>query len=105
MLQSSASFLIARKARRVCWEVVRYFISGVERLVAELHPELLPRVSIILKDIYECDLVPEEVFLAWAEKPSKKYVEKTKSKQVREKADPFISWLRDASEEESDDDE
>jgi translation initiation factor 5 len=47
-------------------------LGGVERLVAEIHPELLPRVALILKAIYECDLAPEEVFLAWAEKPSKK---------------------------------
>lgn len=79
-------------------------LGSIERLVAELHPQLLPRVALILKEIYEADLIEESVFLAWAEKPSKKYVSKEKSKAVREKAELFIAWLRDA-EEESEDDE
>lgn len=30
--------------------------------------QLLPRVPIILKDLYDADLLEEDVILAWAEK-------------------------------------
>ena len=67
------------------------------------HPSLLPKTSLILKELYDQDLIEEEIFLAWGDKPSKKYVDKRVSKQIREKAQPFLNWLEDASEEESDD--
>jgi translation initiation factor 5 len=77
-------------------------LGGIERLVIVSYPALLPSVSLILKALYDCDLVEEEVFLAWDEKASKKYVDKKDAKKVREKAAPFITWLRDADEEEDD---
>lgn len=77
-------------------------LGGIERLVTELYPQLLPKVALIFKDIYAADMVSEEVFLSWAEKPSKKYVERSKSKMVHEKASPFINWLREADEESED---
>ena len=55
----------------------------------------------ILKFIYDADLIEEEVFLVWGEKVSKKYVEKAVSKEIRSKAEPFLNWLRDAESEES----
>lgn len=73
-------------------------LGGIERLVIVSYPALLPSVSLILKALYDCDLVEEEVFLAWYEKASKKYVDKKDAKKVREKAAPFITWLRDAEE-------
>jgi len=30
--------------------------------------QLLPRVAVILKDLYDADLLEEDVILAWAEK-------------------------------------
>jgi translation initiation factor 5 len=71
-------------------------IGGIERLVALSYPELLPGVSLIFKDLYFNDLVEEEVFLGWAEKISKKYVDKKYGKLIREKAEPFITWLKEA---------
>lgn len=78
-------------------------LGGIERLVVVSFPQLLPAVSLILKALYDHDLVDEEVFLAWDEKASKKYVDKKEAKKVREKAAPFINWLREAEEEEEDD--
>jgi translation initiation factor 5 len=75
-------------------------IGGIERLVAITHPELLGGVSLIFKDLYFNDLVEEEVFLAWSEKVSKRYVEKKYAKMIREKAEPFVTWLKEAEEEE-----
>lgn len=78
-------------------------LGGIERLVIVSYPKLLPAVSLILKALYDNDLVSEEVFLAWDDKASKKYVDKKDAKLVREKAAPFTKWLREA--EEDDDDE
>ena len=74
-------------------------IGGMERLAGVIHRSLLPRVSLIFKDLYFNDLVEEEVFLAWAEKLSKRYVEKKVAKELKEMASPFIQWLETAEEE------
>jgi translation initiation factor 5 len=74
-------------------------LGGIERLVCVSHPSLLPVVALIFKDLYFADLVDEEVFLAWNEKISKKYVDKKFGKQIRENATPFMNWLKEAEEE------
>jgi translation initiation factor 5 len=78
-------------------------LGGIERLVIVSFPSLLSSVSLILKALYDCDLVEEEIFLTWDEKASKKYVDKKDAKKVREKAAPFITWLREAEEDEEED--
>ena len=77
-------------------------LGGIERLVGVNFPELLPKIALILKALYDHELVEEEVFLAWAEKASKKYVDKKTSKEIRAKAEPFLNWLREAEEDDSD---
>ncbi|KAI9298492.1 eukaryotic translation initiation factor 5 [Neoconidiobolus thromboides FSU 785] len=68
-------------------------LGGIERLVGITFPNLMAKVPVILKLIYDFDLVEEEIFLKWGEKPSKKYVDKKISKTIKEKAQPFLSWL------------
>lgn len=81
-------------------------LGGFERLVGEIFPaELMAKVPVLLKAFYDEDIVDEEVILAWGEKPSKKYVEKSVSKEVRAKAKPFLDWLKTADEEESEEDD
>jgi translation initiation factor 5 len=81
-------------------------LGGIERTVAHVYPSLLPKTPAILKYVYDQDIVDESVFIKWGDRPSKKYVEKEKSKLVREKAAPFLNWLKEAEEEEdSDEDE
>jgi translation initiation factor 5 len=54
-------------------------LGGIERLVGELYPEqLLAKVPVVLKAVYDLDLVDEEVVLAWGEKASSKYVKKVR---------------------------
>jgi len=77
----------------------KYLLGGFECLVKLHKAQLLPRVPIILKDLYDSDLVDEDVILAWAEKVSKKYVSKELAKEIHSKADPFIKWLKEAEEE------
>jgi translation initiation factor 5 len=66
---------------------------------------MLEKVVKILQLYYHHDLISEEVVTKWGTKASKKYVDLAISKKVRKAAEPFITWLAEAEEEESDDDE
>uniref|UniRef100_A0A8C1K3W2 Eukaryotic translation initiation factor 5 n=2 Tax=Cyprinus carpio TaxID=7962 RepID=A0A8C1K3W2_CYPCA len=77
----------------------KYLLGGFECLVKLYQTQLLPRVPIILKDLYDADLLEEDVILAWAEKVSKKYVSKELAKEIHAKAEPFVKWLKEAEEE------
>ncbi|XP_039248292.2 eukaryotic translation initiation factor 5-like [Styela clava] len=80
-------------------------MGAVEKMI-ELHQDvLLPKVMHILKELYDLDIVDEEVMLEWGEKPSKKYVTKELSRAIHEKAAPFIKWLKEAEEESSDEED
>ncbi|OJD36046.1 eukaryotic translation initiation factor 5 [Diplodia corticola] len=82
------------------------FLGGVERFIGNDKPTLIPQVSAILMNVYQNDLVSEEVLKAWGSKASKKYVDLATSKKVRKSATQFLEWLENAesdeSEEESD---
>ncbi|KND01426.1 translation initiation factor eIF5 [Spizellomyces punctatus DAOM BR117] len=80
-------------------------LGGIERLVGVSYKDLLPKMPVILKALYDEDLVDEEVFLSWGEKASKKFVDRKISKEIREKSEPFLAWLREADEEESEEEE
>lgn len=75
------------------------FLGGIERLVGVTYPSLLPKIAHILKCVYDLEIVEEEVLISWGDKPSKRYVSKETSKDIREKAFPFLNWLRNAEEE------
>ncbi|GAA6030683.1 hypothetical protein JCM8097_006271 [Rhodosporidiobolus ruineniae] len=81
-------------------------LGGLERLVGEEYPELLPQTPKLLLALYNADLFDDELLVHWGEHVSKKYVSKDVSKKVRKAAQPFIDWVKTAeseSEEESDD--
>ncbi|KAI4888319.1 hypothetical protein NFI96_017625, partial [Prochilodus magdalenae] len=77
----------------------KYLMGGFECVVKLHQAQLLSRVPIILKDLYDADLLEEEVILTWAEKVSKKYVSKELAKEIHAKAAPFVKWLKEAEEE------
>ncbi|XP_041827849.1 eukaryotic translation initiation factor 5 [Melanotaenia boesemani] len=77
----------------------KYLLGGFECVVKLHQVQLLPRVAIILKDLYDADLLEEDVIFAWAEKVSKKYVSKELAKEIHAKAAPFVKWLKEAEEE------
>uniref|UniRef100_A0A3B3BBT3 Eukaryotic translation initiation factor 5 n=1 Tax=Oryzias melastigma TaxID=30732 RepID=A0A3B3BBT3_ORYME len=77
----------------------KYLMGGFECVVKLHQVQLLPRVAIILKDLYDADLLEEDVILSWAEKVSKKYVSKELAKEIHAKAAPFVKWLKEAEEE------
>lgn len=80
-------------------------LSGLEILVGKVHYEaLINKVIHILKLIYDCDIIDEEVLLEWHSKQSsKKIISKEIAAEIRIKTLPFIKWLKEAEEEESSD--
>merc|ERR1712088_767522 len=80
----------------------KYLIGGIECLIAAREALLLPKATAIFKAFYDHDVIEEEVILDWGKKVSKKYVSKELSEKIHEKLKPFLIWLKEAEEEESD---
>lgn len=77
-------------------------LGGLERLAGVQYPSLLPNgVPKALMELYQLDVLDEEVVTTWASHVSKKYVDKDTSKKVRKAAGPFITWLEEADDDES----
>ena len=56
------------------------------------------------QQLYDLDIVEEEVILDWGKKPSKRYVKKKLSADLIKSSEKVLEWLREAeteSEEES----
>ncbi|KAK6341245.1 hypothetical protein TWF696_008331 [Orbilia brochopaga] len=81
------------------------FLGGIERLIGNEYPNLLSSLPTILHQIYEKEIVSEEAILKWGEKPSKRYVDMPTSRKVKKAAEPFLTWLKEADEDESDEEE
>jgi len=79
-------------------------LGGIE-CVIDHQSAVLPKIPLVLKYLYDCDVLEEEVLLDWSSKPSRKYVSKELNADIRTKAQPFITWLKEAEEESEDDSE
>ncbi|KAI5288935.1 hypothetical protein KEM52_000978 [Ascosphaera acerosa] len=77
-------------------------LGGLERLVGNIHPPLMPQLPAILLACYQEEIIEEDVVKAWGSRASKKYTDISTSKKVRKAAVPFLEWLENA---ESDDEE
>ncbi|GAM20398.1 hypothetical protein SAMD00019534_035730 [Acytostelium subglobosum LB1] len=71
-------------------------ILGIEQMCGKDETLLKSLVS-LFKILYDDDIISEEAFLKWDDK--------TKVKDVKKAAAPFIQWLRTADEEEEEEDE
>ncbi|KAL8649115.1 MAG: hypothetical protein Q9226_005710 [Calogaya cf. arnoldii] len=80
------------------------FLGGTEALVGKERPKLISAVPKILLAYYQNDLVSEDVLKTW-NKASKKYVDISTSKKVRQAAKPFLEWLENAESDEEDSEE
>merc|ERR1719347_2214374 len=54
----------------------KYLIGGIEKTVETYETALLPKVAHIFKELFEEDILEEEVILEWSKKVSKKNVSK-----------------------------
>ncbi|CAB0013949.1 unnamed protein product [Nesidiocoris tenuis] len=80
-------------------------IGGIEQIIALHKAALLPKVPALFKLLYDLDILEEGVLLEWGGKVSKKYVPKDLSQEIHNKAEPFLTWLKEAEEEEGSSDE
>ena len=80
----------------------KYLIGGIEKTIESYEATLLPKVHLIFNELYEEDILDEEIIIEWAKKVSKKNVSKELAQKIHDKAAPFIKWLREAEEETSD---
>lgn len=83
-------------------------LGGTERLIGSLaqrDSDVYQSVVKILQLYYHHDLISEDVVTKWGSKASKKYTDISTSKKVRKAAEPFLTWLADASSEEESSDE
>lgn len=83
----------------------KYLMGGIEKTIETHQEALLPKVPHIFKTLYDEDILDEEVILDWGKKVSKKYVSKELSEQIHKKAEPFLTWLKEAEEESEESDE
>lgn len=81
-------------------------LGGLERFFAD-HADLITSnvVGKVLLQLFETDILDEEVLLHWSTHVSSKYAPKDVSKKVRKAADPFIEWLKSAESESEDEDD
>jgi translation initiation factor 5 len=80
-------------------------LGGIERLVGLDHPDAIPKIPKILMELYQVDILEEEVVKQWGTHVSKKYVDRDISKKVRKAAEPFLKWLEEADDDDEEDEE
>lgn len=72
-------------------------LGGLERLVGNEYPDLIPAVPKILMEFYQVDILDEDVVKQWGTHVSKKYVDRDVSKKVRKASEPFLKVRLSAS--------
>ncbi|GAA5968572.1 hypothetical protein JCM21900_004791 [Sporobolomyces salmonicolor] len=80
-------------------------LGGLERLLGEQHPECIPEVPKVLMQLYQADILDEELLQSWGTHVSKKYVPKDVSKKVRKASEPFLKWLSEADSDSDEEDD
>ncbi|THD23514.1 Eukaryotic translation initiation factor 5 [Fasciola hepatica] len=84
-----------------------YLLGAIAKLIERFSKhDLLSKACHILKCLYDCDIVEEDVILAWYDKgPSKKFVSRELSAKILSLCAPMVKWLKEAEEEDSDESE
>eukprot|EP00752_Nemacystus_decipiens_P010461 g9320.t1 len=89
----------------------RHIIGAFELLCQVHRPNLMGFFPVILKHLYDSDIVEEEAMLMWAGESgrSEEFTPPALSDEqvaaLRAKAAPFVTWLEEADEEDDDDDD
>jgi translation initiation factor 5 len=79
------------------------FLGSLERVL--VLSGKTKQISALLQAAYMADIIDDEILEEWKEKPSKKFVTKEESISIRKEATPFFAWLKEESDEESDEGE
>lgn len=87
----------------------RHLIAAAEWFCGAHVPELLKMFPVLLQQLYENDLVDEDSFFSWnADTTRNEYsaheslISDEQLSAVKEAATPFITWLREADEDDDD---
>lgn len=80
-----------------------YALNALEKLI-ELDETRLTKTPRYLKTMYDLDLIDEEVFVAWEAKLPK-LVSNELAKKIRAAGAAFLTWIKEAEEEDSSEDE
>lgn len=89
----------------------RHIIGAFELLCQVHRPQLMAFFPVILKHLYDSDIVEEEAMLMWAgeqgrsEEFTAPSLTDDQVAALRKKATPFVTWLEEADEEDGDDDD
>jgi len=76
-------------------------LVSIEKFCGKTDTTQLAKVPLILKHLYDNDILEEEVIIAWSEADK----EKTSIKSVKDQAAPMIKWLKEAEEEGSEEED
>ncbi|KAH7524466.1 probable eukaryotic translation initiation factor 5-1 [Ziziphus jujuba] len=71
-------------------------LHAIEYFSAKASPEAVKEVPLVLKALYDCDLLEEEFIMEWYNQGS---VGSNKSSQIWKSVKPFIEWLQSAESE------
>eukprot|EP00983_Pelagomonas_calceolata_P036157 1131221-Pelagomonas_calceolata.AAC.3 len=88
---------------KALWEMLQ---PGLNQHRSVNAPERVKETPIVLKAMYDADLADEDIIMAWAGKKDAAGIlglDANATKDVRRLAAPFVSWLQEADETESDD--
>lgn len=87
----------------------RHLIAAFEWFCGVRHPHLARMFPVVLKLLYEEELVEEDVFLSWSSDLTRNEFSADDSlipldtlEELRAGAEPFIRWLEEAEEEDDD---
>jgi len=88
----------------------RHLIGALEEFFCRTHVELKKAYPLILKQLYDQDVLEEEMILDWAKSGvthqfSPTSVSAPDLNELRRSAEPFVVWLREADEDDDDEDE
>jgi translation initiation factor 5 len=90
----------------------RHLISGFEWFCGSRHPSIMKFFPVILKELYDEEIVEEDVFYAWStdiirneHTVDASMISYEVLEQLRNSAKPFITWLQHAEEEGEDGEE
>lgn len=90
--------------------MARHFIGALEEFFCKTHVELKKAFPLVLKQLYDQDVLEEEIILDWANAGvthqfSPTSVSAPDLNELRASAERFIVWLREADEDDDDDDD